>query len=50
MSGSPILVCDGFTYSAVGIHTHRGHEAGYNSGIYFSADILRQIKELKTHI
>lgn len=25
MSGSPILVCDGLNYYAVGIHTHRGH-------------------------
>lgn len=50
MSGSPILVCDGHNYYAVGIHTHRGHEPGYNSGIYFDAEIIRQIRELEMKI
>lgn len=50
MSGSPILVCDGNTYSAVGIHTHRGQEPGYNSGIYFDKEMIKRIKELEAKI
>lgn len=50
MSGSPILVCDDKTYSAIGIHTHRGQEPGYNSGIYFDAEMIRRIKELEANI
>lgn len=50
MSGSPILVCDDKTYSAIGIHTHRGQEPGYNSGIYFNAVMIRRIKELEAKI
>lgn len=36
LSGSPILTRDGQSEIVVGIHTHQGLEAGYNSGLYFT--------------
>lgn len=36
-SGAPILIKDNFgKYRVIGMHTHRGFEDDYNSGIYFN--------------
>ena len=46
LSGSPVLVCkDNWEQKVVGIHTHRGADRSHNSGLYFSAEVIRILKE-----
>lgn len=44
MSGGPLLCKEGGSWKIIGVHTHRGLNEGYNSGVYFTADSLNLIK------
>jgi len=45
-SGSPIIAFrqNGLPY-IVGIHTHRGHDPSYNSGVYFNTENLKTLSK-----
>jgi V8-like Glu-specific endopeptidase len=43
LSGSPIVTEKEQGIVVVGIHTHQGQKAGYNSGLYFNKAILETI-------
>mgnify|MGYP000221092816 CR=1 FL=1 len=44
-SGSPILAkTENFDYKVVGIHTHKGVQKGFNSGLFFGKNIRNTLK------
>lgn len=47
-SGSPILTKDDKNQLyIVGIHTHKGREDDYNSGVYIGKHLIKLIKQLE---
>lgn len=46
MSGAPIFAKNQANeYFICGIHTHRGQEEGYNSGLYFNSEVVKKLRD-----